>query len=336
LLHGIGTNGKLIMFKVNAILPTNNESDILEECLEAASIWADNIYVFDTGSTDETWSIVKRIALKNPKVIPYLSEYRPYNFTKTLSEVFAYYFHMSQPGDWWCTLCTDEQYIDDPRLFLAKLADSYDCVWSTALQYYFTKSDLEIYKESTLSQRQMTKHSERLKWYRNNYSEVRFYKHGLNTKQNTLFEQKNFSRVSPVRIALKHFQYRTPEQIVRRVRARQAIFDGDPLMQFTHEMHFELDQDGKPRVDLPASLKLKSNELSDTQILNLRIVPEDLLHQDLKDGRFKFEPDLLPHMPIRLYEPIEMLRLSIISRIEIIIIRIRNLVAFIFIKFRDF
>lgn len=322
------------MFKIHAILPTNNESDILEECIEAASVWADYIYVFDTGSTDETWSIVNRIRAVNSKVIPYLSEYRPYNFTKTLGEIFSHYFHNSQQGDWWCTLCTDEQYLEDPRIFLAKLDGRYDSVWSSTLQYYYTRSDLEVFQSLDITDRQMTKHSQRLGWYRNNYSEVRFYKHGPSTHHNTLFLQKNFPRVCPDRIAMQHFQFRTPEQIVRRVRSRQKIFDGDPLMQFAHEMNWQLGLDGKHKVDLAASLMKRPIELSDNEILKLRMVPEDLLHQDLKNGKYKFEPDLLPKLPIQWHEPFVMLNVMMVTSLRSTVMRIKNFLGYVAIRFR--
>jgi len=324
------------MFKIHAILPTNNEADILEECLEAASLWADYIYVFDTGSNDDTWSIVNRLAENNPKIIPYLSEYRPYNFTKTLGEVFSHYFHKSQKGDWWCTLCTDEQYLEDPRIFLAKLDSRYDSVWSSTLQYYYTNRDFELFNNSNPGGKHFYKHSERLSWYRNNYSEVRFYKHGPSTKKSTLFLQKNFPKVSPNRIAMQHFQFRTPQQIIKRVRSRQKIFDGDPLMQFAHEKFWKLGSDGKQRVELSTSLFKDSNDLTDSEILNLRMVPEVLLHQDLKNGKYKFEPDLLPQLPIHWSEPILMLKSLIKAHSRLFITRFKNFIGFVIIRIRKY
>ncbi len=323
------------MFKIHAILPTNNEADILEECIEAASVWADYIYVFDTGSNDETWLIVKRLAEINPKVIPYLSEHRPYNFTKTLGEVFTHYFHMSKQGDWWCTLCTDEQYVEDPRIFLAKLDGRYDSVWTSTLQYYYTRSDFELFQTIDPRDQLFSKHSQRLSWYRNNYSEVRFYRHGTTTKQNTLFLQKNFPRVSPNRIAMQHFQFRTPEQIVKRVRSRQKIFDEDPLMQFVHEKYWKLGSDGKHRVELSTSLFKNSNELTDSEILNLRTVPEELLHQDLKNGKYKFEPDLLPQMPIHWNEPIVLGKSIVLAHLKSLMLRIKNFLGYVIIHLRS-
>ena len=164
--------------------------------------------------------------------------------------------------------------------------------------------------------------------------EIRFYKHGTSTKQNTIFSQKNFPRVCPVRIAMKHFQYRNPDQIVNRVRSRQEIFDGDPLMQFVHEMHFELGTNGKPKIDLTASLNKRPSELSDNEILNLRMVPEDLLHEDHKRGNYKFEPDLLPPLPIQWSELIIMLKPLFVAHLNSLAIRIRNFLAFSAIHFR--
>jgi hypothetical protein len=38
--------------------------------------------------------------------------------------------------DWWCQLDADEIYIDDPRIFLAKVPDRFQTVWSASFQYY--------------------------------------------------------------------------------------------------------------------------------------------------------------------------------------------------------
>lgn len=293
------------MFKIHSILLTNNESDILAECLEAACRWADHIYVFDTGSTDNTWEIIRGMAAAYPQIVPYRSEYRPYNFTKTLGEVFAHYFENSAIGDWWCTLCTDEQYPEDPRMFLAKVNGRYNCVWSSTLNYYFSEVEMKNVEEDArwrTGDLRGIKYSEFLCHYLNNYSEVRFYRHNAATRADTSLQARNFQGISPQRIAMQHFQYRSPKQIVDRVRSRQRIFDGDPLFQFAHEVDFRLDQNGVPRVSVKEALAKGVHEMTDAEILATRVISSSRLNVDRKDGKFVFDESRLPPIQIQLTE----------------------------------
>ena len=235
------------MFKIHSILLTNNESDILAECIDSALKWSDYIYIFDTGSTDKTLEIINSFTLLHTNIILYKSEYRLYNFTKNISEVFSYYFKNSSIGDWWCTLCTDEQYPEDPRIFLAKVPLIYNNVWSNTLNYYFTENELKIINQDPklyANDFSKIKYSLFLKYYKNNYSEIRFYRHNKNTFHDTLLIPKNFKFTSPNKITLQHFQYRSPSQIISRVRSRLKIYDQDKLKQFKHEFYFSLDDNG--------------------------------------------------------------------------------------------
>jgi len=288
------------MFKIHSILLTNNESDILAECLDSASKWSDYIYVFDTGSTDKTPEIINKMSKSNPRIIYYKSEFRKYDFTKNIGEVMKHYFHNSSVGDWWCTLCTDEQYPDDPRIFLSKVPDSFNNVWSSTLSYYFTDDEVaRIKKDDALQSGDFSsiKYSEFLRYYKNNYSETRFYRHHSKMNGNTTLIPKNFSPIFPFRIAMQHFQYRSPSQIISRVRSRQSIFQDDPLMQFAHEYDFNLPS-GDNSVSLSLAIKNSKMDFSDEEILSSRIVPLNFLDLDRKDGKYKFNEPILPKIPV--------------------------------------
>ena len=55
--------------KIYAISLIKNEADIIEKNLIEASKWCDKIFVYDNGSTDGTWEIVK--SLSSNKIIPF-------------------------------------------------------------------------------------------------------------------------------------------------------------------------------------------------------------------------------------------------------------------------
>jgi hypothetical protein len=44
-------------------------------------------------------------------------------------------------------LDADEIYIDDPRVFLAKVPDRSQTVWSASFQYYSTDQDVILYQQ---------------------------------------------------------------------------------------------------------------------------------------------------------------------------------------------
>src|SRR5437762_68452 len=46
----------------HALLPVRDEGDIIRQCLEHLLVWADSVYIFDTGSVDDTWEIAREIA----------------------------------------------------------------------------------------------------------------------------------------------------------------------------------------------------------------------------------------------------------------------------------
>ena len=279
------------MFKIHSILLTNNEADILAECIDSALKWSDYIYIFDTGSTDKTLEIINSFTLSHTNIILYKSEYRLYNFTKNISEVFSYYFKNSSIGDWWCTLCTDEQYPEDPRIFLAKVPLFYNNVLSNTLNYYFTENELKIINQDPkLSANDFSKikYSLFLKYYKNNYSEVRFYRHYKNTFHDTLLIPKNFKYTSPNKITLQHFQYRSPSQIISRVRSRLKIYDQDKLKQFKHEFYFTLDDNGFHSFKNIHLNELDFANITDSEILKSRIIDSSKLNYDNKDNKFIF------------------------------------------------
>ena len=55
--------------KFVTLLPVRDEADIIGETLQHQLTWADEIYVFDTGSVDQTWEIVQDIAAGERRLI---------------------------------------------------------------------------------------------------------------------------------------------------------------------------------------------------------------------------------------------------------------------------
>lgn len=202
-----------------------NEADCVEEVLQKASIWCDKIFVFDTGSEDDSWEKVLALSKKNQNIVPYKKETR--GFSDGLrGEIFNYYKHLAKRSDWWCRLDVDEIYIDDPGVFLRKISKRHHVIWNASFQYYFTEKDLKAWEKDAKKFNELNL-DKRILHYLCNHSEARFFRHRDKLNWTTGSWPKHLGIVSPLRIRLKHYQYRSPEQIEKRLITRQkAILDG--------------------------------------------------------------------------------------------------------------
>jgi hypothetical protein len=211
--------------KIFGICLIKNEADIIDETLTNSSRWCDAIYVFDTGSTDDTWEQVCSLAKRLPQIHPYKKETRPFR-DEMRAEVFNSIRHTASAGDWWCRLDADEIYIDDPRMFLAGVPKSHHTVFSASCQYYFTDKDLAAY-EADPGAFLSRSAEERLRYYECNWSEVRFCRHRPALKWSRTSWPTHIGLAHPRRIRLKHLQYRSPAQIQSRLATRaEAIKSG--------------------------------------------------------------------------------------------------------------
>jgi hypothetical protein len=205
--------------KIFSICCVRDENDIIGDVLEAALGWSDKIFVFDNGSVDGSWETVQGIARRSSKIELVGRDER--TFTDELrGEIFESYRSVASPGDWWCRLDCDELYVDHPARILASVPEKYGFVLSAAFNFYFTDVDLSNY-ETNPSKWLARPVQERLKFYQNNWSEGRFVRHRNDLHWGGLIWPDNRGRTSPSRIRLRHYPYRSPEQISSRLAIRQ-------------------------------------------------------------------------------------------------------------------
>ncbi len=289
--------------KIHSICLVKNESDIITQTLRSAINWSDFIYVYDNGSTDGTWEKVIKLAKDHEQIIPYKQDSQP--FADSLrSEPFNHYRTNSSEGDWWCKLDADEIYIDDPKLFLCKIPKRYDEIWSASFEYYFTDKDLVLYNQDPLLYGDEIPVEEKCRYYINDWSELRFFR----DKKSLIWERSlvrneapnpsGLSAVYPKRIRLKHFQYRSPQQIQKRLDSRiEAMQHG----VFLHEKR--IDWKGNiGNVDNPGwdenSFSYDRNYLP--QSWEERVVQSSKLLYDSHDGKYVIDEKSLPKIPIGL------------------------------------
>jgi glycosyltransferase involved in cell wall biosynthesis len=221
--------------KIHGLCLVKNEADIIEYSLGEASRWCNFIYVLDNGSTDETWRLVRELAVANPRIVPWKSETIPFdNALRGL--IFAEFRNRAKPGDWWCRLDADEIYIDPPRDFLTAVPARFQVVWAAHLQYYLTAQELERFQSLDEERPPKISTANLPRHYLANSSEARFFRHRDGLVWDGGAWPRHVGLVSPRRIRLKHFQNRSPAQIQSRLDTRHlAIAQGN--VDFPHIVH---------------------------------------------------------------------------------------------------
>jgi hypothetical protein len=276
--------------KIHGICIVKDEVDIVADTLTAALNWCDALYIYDNGSTDGTSEVMSSLA----RSFPGRAQLYPYStnalFTNKLrGEVFSYYKHRSTHGDWWCRLDADEFYIDDPAQFLRTVPDNFEQVWGSSYQFCFTDKDLAIYNQDPTRYNSIPLEY-RIRYYKNNWSELRFVKHVKHTVWDRHADWPyKMGDIYPTRIRLKHFQHRSPEQIIKRYLIRRPAFH---LGIFAHE-------------DTPCSSKNESaknqngamghtrDSLGDFDWKS-RVAKASELNYDNHDGHYIANENLLP------------------------------------------
>ena len=283
--------------KIHAMCLVKNEADILQETFISALRWCDHIYVFDNGSNDGTWELAQKLANEHPQIVPYKQDDVLYS-NGLLADIFNAFRSNAGPRDWWCRLDADEIYIDDPRIFLAKIPDRFQTVWSASFAYYFTDQDLLFYQQDPEGYVKIPV-EQRLRYYRNHWGELRFFRHNdqmVWTRDDGHFPKAVWDGlVYPVRIWLKHYQYRSPDQMQRRLLTRRpAVGAGTG---FRHEAVANWIATLLAARDTPADLTDARPEFAGAR-WEERIVPAASLNYDSFDRRYAVNDSAMPQIPV--------------------------------------
>jgi Glycosyl transferase family 2 len=282
--------------KIHGMCLVKNEADVVQECLISALQWCDFIYIFDNGSNDRSWDLVKELAKEHSEIVPYKQDDVMY-CNGLRADIFNAFRSNASPRDWWCKLDADEFYIDDPRVFLAKVPDQYQTVWSASFAYYFTDEDVILYKGDPVAYLK-TPIETRLRYYLNNWGELRFFRHNDDirwTREHGFPEAVYGALAYPVRIWLKHYQYRSPEQIQQRLLTRRAAIEAGN--GFIHEAVTNWATTVTGARDAPADLSGFRPEFAGT-LWEERIVPAAFLNYDGFDRRYVVNEGAMPQIPL--------------------------------------
>jgi glycosyltransferase involved in cell wall biosynthesis len=208
--------------KIFGIMTVKNEADIISHTLRAATEWCDAIYVLDNGSDDGTWELVKQLEKQSSVIVAHEQTFEP--FTEAIrARLFNAYRNRAQTGDWWCRLDADEIYVESPRPFLMD-AGLYEVVWAISLQYYFTDWDLTRYNTNSELYDSSIPPAVKYRYYKAEYSEPRFFRHRKGLRWDAGAWPRHLGRVYPRRILVRHYKFRSPEQIRKRLATRSEVF----------------------------------------------------------------------------------------------------------------
>lgn len=227
--------------RIHGICIVKDEVDIISQTLTEASSWCDFIYVLDNGSSDGTWETVKALSKTNPRIVPYRQN--ACMFSDALrGEIFNYFRENFSAGDWCYRLDADEFCIDNPKLFLQKVSTEYDVVCAANLIYYFTEKDLAVYEQNPNAYADDVPVEKKVRHYLNSESEIRFFRYYDHLKwlaKKDCLVKSDYrdwpmnirGQAFPIRIWIKNYRYRSPQQIQKRLNVRRPLCDAQMFPQ---------------------------------------------------------------------------------------------------------
>lgn len=227
----------------HALLPVRDEADIVEQCLSQLLAWADSVYVFDTGSVDESWEIVQAFASRDRRVIPLKKDPVFFSETRLRGWMFNEARQRMRDGDWFLRVDADEFHHVPPTEFVRTHMRPHETV--AYHQYYdfkLTESEVNAWNHGleTLADRARPI-AERRRWFIPSvYSEPRLCKYRTTMQwPPTVSFPYNAGFVARSRLPIRHYPHRDPVQLTRRCRLRAIMMaDGENRSNWSRpELH---------------------------------------------------------------------------------------------------
>ena len=211
----------------HALLPVRDEADIIGQSLRHMLTWADAIYVFDTGSVDETWEIVQDFARKDRRVKPLRRDVVYFSDTVVRGWIFHQARKNMRNGDWFLRVDADEFYhIPPPEFVKTRLRRHETIVWHQYYDFRLRASEVTAWDNGleTLADRKRPI-EERRQWFTpSDYSEPRLCRYRATMQWPTSHSfPVNAGYVARERLPIRHYPHRDPEQLRRRARLRSIM-----------------------------------------------------------------------------------------------------------------
>jgi len=206
------------------MMPVRDEGDIIGQCLRKLLEWADAIYVFDTGSVDDTWDIVQDWAARDKRVKPLRRDSVYFSDDCLRAWIFHHVRGEMRNGDWFLRVDADEFYhLPPPEFVTTRLRPHETIAWYQVCDFRLTESEVKAWEEGreTKADRQRPI-EQRRRWFTPRfYPEPRLcrYRDSMRWPATTSFPY-NAGYVARERLPIRHYPHRDPAQLDRRSRLR--------------------------------------------------------------------------------------------------------------------
>lgn len=217
------------MAKFFALLSVRDEADIIGQCLTHLLSWADRIFIFDTGSVDDTWEIVLNLAKKERRVEPLGKDPVYFSDTVVRGWIFNQARKEMETGDWFLRVDADEfHHIPPPEFVQRRLRPCETVVYHQYYNFCLLRSDVEAWNSGVETVQDRSRPiEERRRWYLPSlYSEPRLcrYRESMQWAPSASFPF-NAGFVARERLPIRHYPHRDPLQLARRCKLRAAMMD---------------------------------------------------------------------------------------------------------------
>lgn len=213
--------------KFVCLLPVRDEADIIGQCLDALLTWADAVYVFDTGSVDQTWEIVQDAAARDRRVKPVRKEPVYFSETKLRGYLFDVARQELRSGDWFLRVDADEfHHVAPPEFVRTRLRACETIVYHQYYDFQLTAAEVADWERGAESLADRARPvADRRRHYRVSvYAEPRLcrYRRTMRWPVGVSFPF-NAGFVARERLPIRHYPHRDPAQLQRRCRLRAVM-----------------------------------------------------------------------------------------------------------------
>jgi glycosyltransferase involved in cell wall biosynthesis len=207
--------------RLYAICVVKDEDDIIAQTLTHAVRYCDKVYVLDNGSSDQTWQIVQSLQKRYNSIIPFGQTSEPWR-DGLRSLVYNELHYSLSKEDWWLILDSDEFLAEDPRPLIERaMHQNADVIVAWQIQFYYTEIDYQAHLEGKDSRSLPI--FDRRRHYLINWQESRLFRNQTDKRWDARISEKvpnGLRRVCRQRILNRHYQFRDPEQIQKRLNLR--------------------------------------------------------------------------------------------------------------------
>lgn len=215
------------MPKFIGLLPVRDEGDIIRQCLTHALNWADAIFVYDTGSVDDTYETVLDMAKADNRIRPIGSEPTYYNENRVRGLLFNAARKVMRDGDWFLRMDADEFHHVRPQDFVvSRVRPCEGVVYHQYYDFQLTHSEAaDLENDGAIETERLRPIEARRRHYTVSvYAEPRMcrYRSSMRWPVEVSFPY-NAGLVAEERIPIRHYPHRDPRQLDRRCRLRAIM-----------------------------------------------------------------------------------------------------------------